>query len=141
MRHVRDDGPVVVVERSSGGLGAFFFGLALGAGMALMLAPQSGEETREALRGRGRRLRELAEEKVDEFQDRLEEGYSKTRERVEKGFDSARDTVRTKREGARDALKAGKAAVHSAREELDRRLAEVRATRGDGDGEEDDAGA
>jgi len=137
MAQIRDDSPVVVVERSSGGLGGFLLGLLIGAGAALLFAPQSGEETREALRNRGRRLREDAQARAEEWQERFEEGYDRAKERLEEGFESARKTLSEKRKDAREALEAGKAAVHSARDELERRLAEARSGRGDGAGEDE----
>ena len=42
--------------QSTGGGAAFALPLALGAGTALLTAPQSGEETRAALRGRAKRI-------------------------------------------------------------------------------------
>ena len=128
MRHVRED-PVVVIERQSTGLGSFFLGLLVGGGLALLLAPQSGEETRAVLRERGQRLREAAASGAEELQDRVEDGYERAKARVEEGFESARRTLHEKRSGARDAYRAGKAAVHSARDELERRLADARSTR------------
>lgn len=127
MAHGRDDTPVVVVERSGGGLGAFLLGLVLGAGAALLLAPQSGEETRRVLRERGRRVRDAVSERADELVDRVEGGYERARERLEEGFEHARRTVEEKRSDAKDAVEAGKAAYHSARDELERRLAKSRA--------------
>jgi gas vesicle protein len=129
MRHVRDDAPVVVIERSSGGVGAFLFGLLAGAGLALLLAPESGEETRRKLRERGQRLRDAAEGKVEEWQERFESGYEEAKARVEEGFETARQTLGETRKGAEEALEAGRAAVHSARDELDRRLSESRKAR------------
>ncbi|NIM50086.1 MAG: hypothetical protein GTN62_07085 [Gemmatimonadales bacterium] len=129
MPHVRDDRPVVIVEKSSGGLGGFLLGLIVGAGAALLLAPQSGEETREVLRTRGRRLRADIGAKAGELQDRVEHGFEKAKERVEEEFESARQTLKDKRAGAQDALEAGKSAVHSARDELERKLAESRSAR------------
>ncbi len=123
-----DDKPVVVVERS-GGVGAFLMGAALGALAALLLAPHSGEETRRVLRDRGRRLREQAEETADEWTDRVEDGYERAKQRVEEGFESVRRNITEKRGSARDAVDAGKAAVSTAREELERRLAESRSRR------------
>lgn len=128
MAYVRDDAPVVIVEKS-GGFGGFVVGLLLGAVAALLFAPQSGEETRRAIRQRGQRLREKAEEVVDDVGGRFEEGYEKAKQRLEEGFESARRNLEEKRTGARDALDAGRAAVHSARDELERRLTEARATR------------
>lgn len=140
MGHRQDETPVVVVEKG-GGVGAFLFGLAAGAALALLFAPQSGDETRRQLRDRGRRLREAAEGKIEGWQERLEEGYDDARSRIEEGFDSARRTLGETRAGARDALDAGKAAVHSAREELDRRLAESRGKRDKAETAETDSSA
>jgi len=127
MAHVANDKPVIIIEKSSGsGLAGFLLGALVGAAAALLFAPQSGEETREVLRERGKKLRDDAQTRVSDFGHRLEEGYEHARERVEDGFDTARRTFREKRAGARDALDAGKAAVHSARDELEKRLAETR---------------
>ena len=41
-----DEGPYVVIEKRSGGLGSFFIVLAVCAGIALLFAPRSGEQTR-----------------------------------------------------------------------------------------------
>ncbi len=134
---MRDDRPVVVIEKSTGGLGGFLLGILVGAGAALLFAPQSGEATREALRERSRRLRSDARHKAEEWQDRLEEGYAKAKERLEEGFETARETLRDKRAGAQNALDAGRAAVSSARDELERRLTESRSTRGKKGAEEE----
>ena len=122
----RDDRPVIIVERSSGGLGGFLFGLLVGAGAALLFAPQSGEETRQVLKDRSRQLRDDAQAKAEGWREQVEEGYGRARERLEDGFDAARRGVRETRDGAQDAVDAGKAAVHSARDELERRLADSR---------------
>ncbi|HSR43351.1 MAG TPA: YtxH domain-containing protein, partial [Longimicrobiales bacterium] len=67
------DEPYIVIERDSGGsLGAFVLGALVGAGVALLFAPQSGEETQEELRSRARELRGAAEERVREAQKVLE---------------------------------------------------------------------
>jgi gas vesicle protein len=113
--------PVVVVERSDG-LSAFLWGLLLGAGAALLLAPFSGEETRRALRQRGRELWTAAEEKAAELQELLTDGYEQAKTRVE-------ETIDERRQAFRDAADAGRAAVHSARDELERRLADARQSR------------
>lgn len=129
MSHARDEAPVVVVERSSGGIGGFLFGVLAGAAVALLFAPQSGEETRRQLRERGRRIRDTAEDHLEDWQERIEEGYEEAKARVEEGFRSARRRVGETREQARDAVDAGKAALGSARDELERRLADSRKTR------------
>lgn len=138
MPHVRDDRPVIIVERSSGGLGGFLFGLLVGAGAALLFAPQSGEETRRVIKDRSRQLRDDAQAKAEEWREQAEEGYGRARERLEDGFDAARRGLRETREGAQDAVDAGKAAVHSARDELERRLADSR-SRGEASPADDEA--
>ncbi len=120
--------PVVVIERSNG-VGAFLLGALLGAGAALLFAPRSGQETREVLRSRGRQLRSRAEETAGELHERLEDGYVKAKEKLEERFERARRSIDETREGAREAVAAGKAAVHSARDELEKRLSEARAAR------------
>jgi gas vesicle protein len=127
MRH-RDEQPVVLVERGSG-IGAFIAGAALGALAALLLAPQSGVETRARIRSRVRRLREAAEDRLEDLQDAVETGYEKTKASIEAGLQRARRTIDERREDAKDAVGAGKAGVRTAREELERRLAETRAQR------------
>lgn len=136
MTHGRDDKPVIIIERSSGGLGGFLLGLLVGAGAALLFAPQSGEETREQLRERGRRLRDDAKATAEDLQERFEDGYERVKRRVEDGVDAARETFRERRDEARDAVDAGRGALHSARDELERRLAEKRAERNEPETEE-----
>jgi len=123
MRRDRDaESPVVIVEKSEGGLGAFFWGALLGAGVALLFAPQSGEETRRLIKNRGRRLWAAAEEKAAELQDLVTSSIDSAKSRVE-------DVIDDRRQQAREVMDAGKAAVHSARDELERRLADARAAR------------
>lgn len=125
----RDDKNVVVIERSDGGLGAFLFGLAMGAGAALLLAPRAGEETRRELRNQGRRLRTSAVEKAEDLQELLSGGYEEARSRVERGVNTARDTMQLNKDSAKDAVEAGRAVASSAREELERRLSEAKSSR------------
>jgi gas vesicle protein len=125
-----DDQPVVVIERSGGGIGAFLTGALLGAVCALLLAPQSGEETRTQIRRRAQRFREAAEDRLDDLQEAVETGYSRTKASVEAGLQRARRTLDERRDDAREAFGAGKAAVRTARDELERRLADARSERG-----------
>jgi gas vesicle protein len=123
-----DSRPVIIVERSSG-LGSFVWGALCGAGIALLMAPRSGEETREVLRSKGRRLRARAQGTAEDLHEHLEDGYEVAKARVEEGIETARSSLTDIRTGAQDAVEAGKATVHSAREELEKRLADARAVR------------
>jgi hypothetical protein len=68
-----DEVPYIVIERERGGsIGSFVLGALVGAGLALLFAPQSGEETQEEIRRRARRLREKAEDKLRSAQEQLE---------------------------------------------------------------------
>ncbi len=114
-----EDREVVYLERADGStLKPLLLGMLIGAGLALLFAPQSGEETRRGLRRRMRKLRAMTEEKVDDLSERLGQ------------FRSGKDEdAGTPRAAAVVAGEGGRPAPGSAREELERRLAEARARR------------
>ena len=78
----------------------FLLGGLIGAGAALLLAPQSGEETREMLRERGIELKSRAEEAASEFSSKAETFISEGREQVETAVESARSRVSRRKPGA-----------------------------------------
>jgi gas vesicle protein len=97
----QDDVPYIVIERESGGgIGSFLIGAMVGAGLALLFAPKSGEETQEELREQARKLRLAAEERVRTAQRQLEERLDDAREGVTSRYDDVRDAVRAGREAA-----------------------------------------
>ena len=60
----QDDVPDVVIEREGGGgVGSFILGALVGAGLALLFAPQSGEETQEELKARALKLKGTAQDR------------------------------------------------------------------------------
>ena len=101
------DQPVYVVEgRDSGGtLLAFLWGALIGAGVALLYAPRSGEETRNEIKGGVRRLRKTAEDAVRGVQ----------------------DSVVGRVAGVRDAVETGKTVARESRADMERRIREARA--------------
>lgn len=116
-----DDERVVVVEQgSSSGIGMLLLGLAVGAGAALLLAPASGQETRERLqreaRRAGKRVKDLADEATDELAGRA----GRTRARFDERVERARDAVRSRTRAVGDAVDAGREAATQARAELER---------------------
>jgi hypothetical protein len=54
-------------------------GLAVGAGIALLFAPQSGEDTREAIADRGRRLAHRGSDAWDDLRDELQDAMRNRR--------------------------------------------------------------
>lgn len=62
-----EEGQTIIVEkdaRSGVGVGAFLLGAVVGAGLALLFAPRSGEETQRQLRRQARWVRELTGDRV-----------------------------------------------------------------------------
>jgi gas vesicle protein len=125
-----DDEPTVIVERRDGaGAGMFLAGLAIGAGLALMMAPQSGAEFRRHLRRTARRARRSANDLAREVRERAEDAYAGAREEVESRVADARDVLRERRSDMKDAVRSGRDAARDARVAFERRLSEARAGR------------
>jgi gas vesicle protein len=116
----RDEREVILVEREAGSfVMPLLFGLAVGAGLGLLFAPQSGEETRRLLQHRVARMRDLAGETLEEWHDRFSDDLpAGPADSADEDQDIA--AVAAAPKGRR---------TSSAREELERRLAEARARR------------
>jgi gas vesicle protein len=107
-----DDTPYFVVERDSGGgLGSFILGALVGAGLALLFAPQSGEETQEEIKSRALKLKDTATERVREAQGNLEGRLT-----------TAREQVQARVETVKEAVDSGRQAALEARGELEKKL-------------------
>ena len=122
-----DDEPFVVIEKQTGSAGAFLLGAAIGAGIALLFAPRSGLETREELRRGARRVRDRAEDLVEDATDRISDTFTEARDQVESRIERARQAVDMKRQQVSRAMEAGRAAAHQARLDLERRISETKA--------------
>ncbi|MDF1498932.1 MAG: YtxH domain-containing protein [Anaerolineales bacterium] len=68
----------------------FLFGGLVGAAVALLMAPQSGEETRELIRVKGIELKEQVEDTAEETIGKVEKAADDARVRAEKFADDAR---------------------------------------------------
>jgi gas vesicle protein len=116
---------VVYVEREGDSSAKWlFWGALLGAGIALLYAPRSGEETRRNLQRKLWKFRAMTEEKLDEFTQQLS---GRRRE-------AAADTEEINEEDLEEGLEGEPApplrgASLTARQELDRRLSDARARR------------
>lgn len=123
-----DDEPYVVVEQHSGDFGSFIVGLALGAGIALLFAPKTGVQTRRELRKQVKRVRGAAEDMVQDVGERVTDRFEHTKTRVENRLDAARDAVELKKEQVAQAIDVGRVAARQARADLERRIAETKAS-------------
>jgi gas vesicle protein len=115
---------VVYVERGGDSSAKWlFWGALLGAGLALMYAPSSGEETRRNLQRKLWKLRAMTEEKLDEITQQFGGGKDSLEELMDEEGDE---------DSERDLEERGFQGRHpkaSPREELERRLADARARR------------
>ncbi|MEO5904650.1 MAG: YtxH domain-containing protein [Gemmatimonadaceae bacterium] len=123
----RDEEPIVVIEKSEPGVGTFLAGLAIGAGIALLFAPRTGEETRREIERRARKVGTQAQDFVSEVTESLGNTLEEAKQGVENRFDSARNAVELKRRQVTNAVDAGRVAAQQARVELEQRIAETKA--------------
>jgi gas vesicle protein len=99
-----DEMPYVVIEREGGGgLGSFILGALVGAGLALLFAPQAGEATQEEIKSRALKLRDAAKDRVRDAQTNLEGRLSTAREHVQARVESVKEAVDSGRRAALDA--------------------------------------
>ena len=122
-----DDAPYVVIEKETGSVGSFLLGIAIGAGVALLFAPQSGVETRRGRTRGARRARERAQDLTEEVTGQVSDTFRQARERVEDRIENARQAVEIKRRQVTRAMEAGRVAAQQARADLERRIAETKA--------------
>jgi gas vesicle protein len=83
------------------GLMCFLTGAALGAGLALIFAPQSGEETRKKIKD----ISGKVSDEVKESYEKLNKEARKSIEQVKAAADNAVDHVKSFVEGAKEGLK------------------------------------
>ncbi len=136
-----DDREVTIIEaEGASGFKWFLVGAAFGAGLALLLAPQSGERTRRDLSRNARRLKRQAGAKLEEFADEIEDRGRQIKESAAEFIEEVEDRGRSARasaedfveevaDGVRDTHRRIERKASNARDELDRRLAEARARR------------
>ena len=114
---------VVYVERGGDSSAKWlFWGALLGAGVALLYAPSSGEDTRRNLQRKLWKLRAMTEEKLDE----ITQQFGGAKESFEGMVDEEDEADERAKEG--NGLY-GRTPRPSPREELERRLADARARR------------
>ena len=124
-----DDRRVVYLERGGSSIKALLLGALIGAGLALLYAPQSGEETRRGIKRRLRKVRAMAEEKVDELGERFSGRGGASPE--PDAFPPSDGMAMDEMEDEDDVAPEMTVPPHrgGAREELERRLEQARARR------------
>ena len=99
------------------GFGAFLLGIAVGAVVGFLFAPDTGDDTRRKLGKRLRNLRDAAEEKVDEVRGLLEADDEAEEEREEEEEPSTRERLQRRLEAARRRRRRGAEAPAQMEEE------------------------
>jgi gas vesicle protein len=125
--HDHDDHPYIVIEKHSGGVGNLLLGVLIGAGVALLFAPTSGEETRTEIKRRARRVRTKAQHVAEGVTHQVVDTFESARDRVEHQIESTRAAIEVKKQQVQRAMEAGREAAQQARNELEARLAETKA--------------
>lgn len=129
----RDDesaqGPYVVIEKQSsgGGLLSFVAGIAVGAAIAILFAPEAGIDTRRNIARRAKQVRRAAREAVDGLAEKVSDKVDSAKRHVEDRIDDARGAIDAKKEQVQRAVDAGREAARQARQDLERRLEETKA--------------
>jgi gas vesicle protein len=119
--------PYVIVERRELGIGPLLLGLAIGAGVALLLAPQSGEETRRSIARRARRAQDAAQDLVEDVTGTVADKFNEVRATVGERIEATLEAVDDKKRRVSNAYHAGRTAAREARGELEQRIAESKA--------------
>ena len=122
-----DEEPYVIIEKQEGSVGSLLLGIAIGAGVALLFAPRSGEETRAELKRRARDAGDRAREAAHDVMDTAVGAVEEARRAVDDRVVAVRDAVDVKRRQVTRAVDAGRAAAQQARADLERRLASTKA--------------
>ena len=124
---MRERGREVVYVERGGDVSAkwFLWGALAGAAVALLYAPATGEQTRRGVQRRLRKLRAMAEEKMDELTEQLGD----RRQRVEDWLEDAEEALDLDDEGVEDEEEEDEVAPVTPRAELEERLARARSRR------------
>ncbi len=126
-QHEQQGEPYIVIEKHTGGVGNLLLGVLIGAGVALLFAPRSGEETRRDIGRRARKVGDTMKDAAQGVGDQVGDTFMTARDRVEEQIESARTAIELRKQQVARAVAAGREAAHQARGDLERRLAESKA--------------
>lgn len=118
-----DDQIIIVEENDSSGISAFLLGAAIGAGLALIFAPQTGAETRQTIKRGAQKAGEATKRAGEKVTDALAQAKADLESRI----DTAKSSLDLKKVQVSRAVDAGREAARAAREDLERRMSEQRA--------------
>ncbi len=128
MRRNNSDGePFFVVEQSDSGVGPFLLGLALGAGIALLMAPKTGPDTRRVIGERAREFKNSARDMMDDMSENIQSTFSDAYDLMHDQVDDARNSVNRGKRQVKRAFEAGKSAARDARREIEVELKKQKA--------------
>ncbi len=82
---------------STGGFTIFAVGALIGAGVALLYAPQSGKETRKMLAKKGKQLRARAQDTIENAQEFIHDGKEKITTMIDQGKELVHHEAKHKR--------------------------------------------
>ena len=137
-RDLDDDEQIIVFEEDdSSGVMTFLLGAAIGAGLALIFAPQSGAETRQSIKRGAKKAGEATKRAGEKVSDALTQAKADLESRI----DSAKSSLDLKKVQVARAVDAGREAAKAARDDLERRMAEQRTTDATRAREHDSGGA
>lgn len=123
-----DDDQIIFVEESdSSGITAFLLGAAIGAGLALIFAPQTGTETRKSIKRGAEKATEATKRAGVKVGEKVTDALSQAKADLESRINSARSTLDLKKLQVSRAVDAGREAARAAREDLEGRMSEQRA--------------
>ena len=122
-----DDDQIIFVEESdSSGFSAFLLGAAIGAGLALIFAPQAGTETRKSIKRGAEKASEATKRAGVKVGEKVTDALSQAKADLESRINSARSTLDLKKLQVSRAVDAGREAARAAREDLEGRMSEQR---------------
>lgn len=125
--HDHDDTPYIVIEKHRGSAGDLLLGVLIGAGIALLFAPRSGQETRTVISRRARQAGDKVKGVAEDVTGQVIDTFEGAKARVEEQLESARSAIEMKKQQVARAMEAGREAAQQARGDLERRLAETKA--------------
>jgi gas vesicle protein len=100
-----DNSTAVAASRTGAGfLAGMIFGVFLGAGLALLFAPDRGDKTRDRVRRRMRSLREDALESIDQAGNRTREELRRRKRRLRVELERIRKRAKERAREAKESL-------------------------------------